>query len=295
VTDFLQLLLMGILVGGFYSQIAVGFVVIFKAGQTFNLAYGEMVMLGAYISWTAMVQWDLAKPVALLVTLVFAITLGLVVERLLLRRMTSAPIHTMIMLTLGLAGVLRGLVLVVWGPDPHAYPDIVPTGTVNLGDIMLPTNFIVSFFIAIAFVALLSLFFQYTKAGLSMRAASEDKVAAQSLGISVKRIYQLSWVTASIIAALGGILLAGISGVNLGLAFMGLMTLSVVILVGIDSILGALLAVILMGVATKMAEGYLERIESLKGIGEIFPMMLTLVVLLIRPHGLLGQKTVERV
>ena len=122
----------------------------------------------------------------------------------------------MIMLTLGLMGLLRGLVLVVWGPDPHAYPDIVPTGTAHLGDISLPTNFIVSFFIAIAFVALLSLFFQYTKAGLSMRAASEDKVAAQSLGISVKRIYQLSWVTASIIAALGGILLAGISGINLG-------------------------------------------------------------------------------
>jgi len=235
----------------------------------------------------------LSKPVALVVTLTFAIALGLVVERALLRRMIGAPIHTMIMLTLGLMGLLRGLVLVAWGPDPHAYPDVIPTGTVNLGDIVLPTNFIVSFFIAIVFVALLSLFFQYTKAGLSMRAASEDTMAAQSLGISVKRIYQLSWVTASIIAALGGILLASITNINLGLAFMGLMTLSVVILGGIDSILGAIFAGLLMGVGTKMAAGYLD--EYMRGIAEVFPMVLTLLVLLIRPHGLLGQKTIERV
>ena len=293
-TEFLQLLLMGILIGGVYSQVAVGFVVIYKSGKIFNLAYGEMVMLGAYVSWTCMDEWDLSKPVALVVTLTFAIALGLVVERALLRRMIGAPIHTMIMLTLGLASLFQGLVLVAWGPDPHAYPDIVPTGTAfHLGSNGLSTTFVVSFLIAIAFVALLSLFFQYTKAGLSMRAASEDTMAAQSLGISVKRIYQLSWVTASIIAALGGILLASITNIHMGLAFMGLMTLSVVILGGIDSILGAMLAGLLLGVATKMAAGYLD--EYMRGIGEVFPMVLVLLVLLIRPHGLLGQKTIERV
>jgi len=284
----------GILTGGIYALIALGFVVIYKATGVFNFAQGEIVMVSAYICWALLVQFGLPLWISFALTFAFAAGLGLVVERFALRPMIGQPLLAAMMITLALIAVLDGLVTVIWGSRQEVLPDFFPRAPLHLGSVMISQQLLMGFGIAVALFVAFVLFFKRTKIGLGMRATAEDHQVSMSLGIKVSSSFAISWVIACIVAAVGGILLGSINGVNMNLAFLGLKAFPVVILGGLDSIPGAIIAGLLVGVLEKLATGYIDPLVG-GGFAEIFPFIILLFVLLVRPYGLFGTKKIERI
>lgn len=291
---FLQLVMSGIMTGGIYALIALGFVVVWKATGVFNFAQGEIVMVSAYICWALVVQLGLPLGVSFLLTFLIAAGIGLLVERFALRPLIGQPVLAAMMVTLALIAVLDGLVTVIWGSRQEVLPDFFPRQPLHLGSIMISQQLLVGFGIALALFVLFVLFFQRSKMGLGMRATAEDHQVSMSLGIRVSTSFAMSWVIACIVAAVGGILLGSINGVNMNLGFLGLKAFPVVILGGLDSIQGAIVAGLLVGVLEKLATGYIDPFVG-GGFAEIFPFIILLFVLLVRPYGLFGTKKIERI
>jgi branched-chain amino acid transport system permease protein len=291
---FLQLIMSGILTGGIYALIALGFVVIYKATGVFNFAQGEIVMVSAYVCWALLVQFGLPLGISFALTFAFAAGLGLVVERFALRPMIGQPLLAAMMITLALIAVLDGLVTVIWGSRQEVLPDFFPRQPLHLGSVMISQQLLMGFGIAVALFVAFVLFFQRTKIGLGMRATAEDHQVSMSLGIKVSTSFAMSWVIACIVAAVGGILLGSVNGVNMNLAFLGLKAFPVVILGGLDSIPGAIVAGLIVGVLEKLATGYIDPLVG-GGFAEIFPFIILLFVLMVRPYGLFGTKKIERI
>lgn len=295
-TIVFQLLLSGILVGGIYGLIAMGFVITYRNARVFNIAYGQFAVVGAFMAWTFLgspSEPRLPLPIALLLTIIAAIVFGLVVERLLFRHMIGKPIFATFMLTLGLLAVLHSLVMIIWGPETVALATTIPKGPVNVGDIVLAKEYIWSFGLAVIVVLALVLFFRYTRMGLAMRAAYEDQVAARCLGVSAALGAKLAWVLCALIATVGGILIASVSGVSMMLSELVMLVLAVVLIGGLDSFVGCIVGGLILAIGHNLASYYLG--PYLPGVESIFGMILILVVLLIRPSGLFGAKPIERV
>jgi branched-chain amino acid transport system permease protein len=273
-----------------------GFVVTYRSAQVFNIAYGQFAVLGAFIAWAFIGSPQSPRfplPVALLLTLISVIVFGLVVERLLFRRMIGRPIFASFMLTLGLLALLYGTVMIVWGPSVRMMATTVPTGPVHLGAIVLAKEFIWSFAVAVVATLAFVLFFRRTKLGLGMRAAYDNQLAARCLGVSSKLNSQIAWVLCAVIAAVGGILITTVSGVSIALSDLVMFVLAVVLIGGMDSFVGCVFGGLILAVGANLASYYLG--PYLPGIEGIFGMILILLVLLIRPNGLMGTKPIERV
>jgi len=295
-TIILQLVLSGVLVGGIYGLIAMGFVITYRNAQVFNIAYGQFAVVGAFIAWTFIgspSEPRLPLPIALFLTIVAAIIFGLVVERVLFRHMIGRPIFATFVLTLGLLAVLHSLVMMVWGPGTLALSTTIPKGPVNLGDIVLAKEYIWSFCLAVVLVIALVVFFRRTRMGLAMRAAYEDQVAARCLGVSAALNAKLAWVLCAVIATVGGILIASVSGVSMMLSELVMLVLAVVLIGGLDSFVGCIVGGFILAIGSNLTSYYLG--PYVPGIESIFGMVLILVVLLIRPSGLLGTRPIERV
>lgn len=295
-TIVLQLVLSGVLVGSIYGLIAMGFVITYRNAQVFNIAYGQFAVVGAFIAWTFLgspSEPRLPLPIALVLTIIAAIVFGLVVERLLFRHMIGRPIFATFMLTLGLLAVLHSLVMIVWGPETLALATTIPKGPVYLGDIVLAREYIWSFCLAVVVVVALVLFFRLTRMGLAMRAAYEDQVAARCLGVSAKLNHQIAWVMCALVATVGGILIASVSGVSMMLSELVMVVLAVVLIGGLDSFVGCIVGGLILAIGHNLASYYLG--PHVPGIESIFGMVLILVVLLIRPSGLFGTRPIERV
>ena len=295
-TIVLQLVLSGILVGSVYGLIAMGFVITYRSAQVFNIAYGQFAVVGAYMAWTFLgspAAPRLPLPIALLLTFIAAIAFGLLVERLLFRHMIGRPIFATFMLSLGLLAVLHSLVMLIWGPRTLALATAIPKGPVILGDIVLAKEYIWSFGLAVVVASALILFFQRTRLGLAMRAAYEDQVAARCLGVSAKLNAQIAWVICALIATVGGILIASVSGVSMLLSELVMLVLAVVLIGGLDSLIGCLVGGLILAIGHNLTSYYLSPYAP--GIESIFSMILILVVLLIRPNGLFGTRPIERV
>jgi branched-chain amino acid transport system permease protein len=207
--------------------------------------------------------------------------------------MIGKPIFATFMLTLGLLAVLHSLVMIVWGPETVALATTIPKGPVNVGDIVLAREYIWSFGLAVIVVLALVLFFRYTRMGLAMRAAYEDQVAARCLGVSAALGAKLAWVLCAVIATVGGILIASVSGVSMMLSELVMLVLAVVLIGGLDSFVGCIVGGLILAIGHNLASYYLG--PYLPGVESIFGMILILVVLLIRPSGLFGAKPIERV
>ncbi len=295
-TIVLQLVLSGVLVGSVYGLIAMGFVITYRSAQVFNIAYGQFAVVGAYMAWTFLgspAAPRLPLPIALLLTFIAAIVFGLLVERLLFRRMIGRPIFATFMLSLGLLAVLHSLVMLIWGPRTLALATTIPKGPIILGDIVLAQEYVWSFGLAVVVASALILFFQRTRLGLAMRAAYEDQVAARCLGVSAKLNAQIAWVICALIATVGGILIASVSGVSMLLSELVMLVLAVVLIGGLDSLIGCLVGGLILAIGHNLTSYYLSPYAP--GIESIFSMILILVVLLIRPSGLFGTRPIERV
>jgi len=289
-TTFLQYLSTGILVGGIYALIALGLVLIYKSSSVFNFAQGDLVMLGAFIMWSLLQEMGLPMLVALPLALAAAWLTGIIIERLALRPLIGQPILSTVMITLALSYFLKGFCILVWTANRREFPELIPTTPVQVGDVVLSQQLLWSFGISIVAFTLLALFFQYSRAGLLMRATAEDHQVALSMGISVKRIFALSWSLAAMVATLGGLLLGSINGVDPTLGVIGLKAFPAVLVGGLDSVPGALIGGITVGIVESLAAGFIE-----PSLGEIAPFIVLLLILIVKPDGLFGLKRIERV
>lgn len=284
----------GVVVGSIYALVALGFVLIYKASDALNLANGEFVLIGSYICLTLVAVYQIPFIVAFLITLVFNAVLGMTVERVVLRPLISAPVISVIMATIGLASLLGGLVHMIWGYQTKSFPPIFPSTPIRMGEIIISPVYLWSFVIVMVLLVAFTIFFKFSKMGLAMRAVADDQMAALSMGISVKRVYAITWGIAALVAAVGGVLLGNINGVNSSMVTIGLTVLPVVILGGLDSIPGAIVGGFIIGIVQNLAAGYLQPILG-GGIKEVIPFIIITIILMIKPHGLFGKGGIERV
>ena len=292
---FLQLVINGLVVGSVYGLVALGFVIIFKSTGVVNFAQGEFLLLGAYISLAIVNHYAMPFWIAALITLGFSIVLGMLIERLILRPMIGEPVISVIMVTLGLSSVLKAVVQGIWGTDTRPFPEIFPASPVQIGPLPVSQGYLWSVACIAVLLLLFSLFFKYSRAGIAMRATAFSQQVAQSMGISVRRMFALAWAISAVVSAIGGILLGGVrGGVDAALAAIGLKVIPVVILGGLDSIPGAIVGGLIVGVLENLAGGYLDPVFS-GGVKEVAPFAILVLILMIKPYGLFGKVHIERV
>ena len=292
---FLQLVINGVVVGSVYALVALGFVIIFKSTSVVNFAQGEFLLLGAYISLAVVSQTSMPFWVAVVVTLLFSVALGMLIERLILRPMIGEPVISVIRVTLGLSSILKAIVQGIWGTDTRPFPEIFPSTPVQIGPLPVSQGYIYSLVCVAILLLLFTLFFKYSRVGIAMRATAFSQQVAQSMGISVRRMFALAWAIAAVVSAIGGILLGGVrGGVDAALAAIGLKVIPVVILGGLDSIIGAIVGGLIVGVLENLAGGYLDPIFG-GGVKEVAPFVVLVLILMIKPYGLFGKVHIDRV
>ena len=289
-TFFLGQVSTGVLVGSIYALVAVGFVVIYKTTSIFNFAQGDLVALGAYVGWVFISELGLPLWAALFLGLAVGLILGALIERFTLRPMVGQPMLSLVMLTLALGILIRAITLLIWKARVKAYPPTFPMTPLTVGEIVFPYPLLFAFAISIVLVVLLSLFFRYTKIGLGMRAVAADHQLARSVGIPIRWIVALSWGIGVMAALITGNLLGGITSASMVMSEVGFKAIAVALVGGLESVMGAVLAGLLMGVLEALAVGYIGH-----GIGTVFSFAILILMLMIRPYGLFGLKRVERI
>jgi branched-chain amino acid transport system permease protein len=275
--------------------VALGFVLIFKASAVVNFGPGELVLFGAYVSWATILPMKLPLYVALPITLGVAILLGIIIERGVLRPLIGEPIISVIMVTFGVASVIRGFLNLTWGSDTRPFPVLFSQEPFRLGPVPVSPVHLWSFVGVLVLLAGFSVFFKYSLTGMAMRATADNQQVAQSLGVSVKRVFALSWCVATVVSTLGGIILGSVrGGVDFSLADLGLKVFPVVILGGLDSVAGAIIGGVLIGVLENLSGGYLDPVLG-GGVKEVAPFVVLVIILMLRPYGLFGKVEIERV
>jgi branched-chain amino acid transport system permease protein len=296
-TDFLQLCFAGLALGSRYALVALGFVIIFKASGVINFAQGALVTLGAYLAYNFNQTWNLPFVLALPMAVATGALVGVVVQRLLLRRMVGRPVFAVIMITIGLLFLLDQAIPSVWGYDALDLGDPWGIDTVTVGGVVLAVKDLWA--IALAGVVLLGffLFFKYSRMGVAMRASALDQEAALARGISVRRVFAWSWGIAGGVAALAGVSLgSGPAAVTPSLGLVALAAFPAMILGGLDSPKGAVVGGVLIGVTQTLTAGYQPEYAAFLGNNfyVVMPYVVMIAILLIRPYGLFGTKEVQR-
>lgn len=292
---FLQLLVTGIMLGGVYGLVALGLVIIYKSSRILNLGHGGFLMILSYLAWSFAEQMGMPMWLSIIAVLAVSVGLGYGVERVILRPLTGQPILATIIVTLALAEALYGVQTLAWGGFTQAYHDFIPETAFTLGVVSIPQPYVWSFAVALFFFVLFFFFFRYTKQGLAMQIVSEDHQVARSLGIDVRKVFALTWVFALIMAAVAGILYGALHVIDVTNAEIGLIkALPVVLLGGLESLPGALVGGVIVGVAEMVGSGYLDPIVG-GGSQNVIPLILMLLILLIKPYGLFGWVRIERI
>jgi branched-chain amino acid transport system permease protein len=290
----LQLTITGLAVGLVYSLIALGFVLVWKSTGVANLALGQLLLLFAWFAYSMLAEAGLPVWLGLILTIVFAIITGWLVERIVLRPLIAQPILSLITVTLGMGFFIEGLVIFIWPQSIAALPQIFPQTPIHIGSAVVSQEYLWAAAISVILFVLISLFFKYNRTGIVMRATADDQRAVQACGIPVTRIFSRSWMLACALAAIGGVLMASIGGITAGLVSTGLRTFSVVILGGLDSFLGAMIAGPIIGIAENVGGGYLTPL-TWPGVNEVIPFVIIIIVMFIRPYGLFGEERIERI
>jgi branched-chain amino acid transport system permease protein len=297
-TAFLQNCFAGLALGSTYALVALGFVVIFKSTGVINFAQGGLLALGAYLGYTFANNLALAFGVAILLACLVAAIVGAGFERIVLRRMVGQPPFAVIMITIGLLFVLEPVVTAIWGFDNKQVRNPWNIQTVQVGGLVFGVRDLWTIGLTAAVVAAFFVFFRYSSLGLAMRVTAFDPEAALAQGISARRVYAVSWAIAAALAALAGIALAaGPGGLSPSIGDIALGAFPAMIVGGMDSTAGAVLGGLVVGFAEALTRGYQDQLFSWAGenVSVIVPYLLMIVILLIRPYGLLGTKDVRRV
>ena len=294
IIDFLNYLINGALVGLLYALIAMGFIVIYRASKVFNMAQGELVVFGGFMVWWMISQAGLPLWTGLPLAFAAAIVFGLAIERIFFSRLVGESVFAMVMVTIGLLILIRGLILMLFGPSVRPFPIIFPLKPFIFGDILIPRSLLFGGMITIVVGLGLSWFFNRTRAGLRMTAVAEDHQVALSLGISVKRSIAFAWALGSALSTLGAIIYLSGKSLNFLASDIGLSALPVALLAGFESIAGVLLAGLIVGVIQGLVTAYVDPVVG-GAVGSVFPFLIMLAILFVRPTGIFGWKTIERV
>ena len=293
--QFLVLLVSnGILLGLMYALIALGFVLVYKATDAINFAQGEFVMIAGFAVAVAMAAYGAPWWLAAGIGLAAMIGFGFGLERAMLRPLIGRPVVAVIMATIGLAAVLRGLGPLMWGAETRALPLPISDEPLVLGTLLVSPIQLVGAAVSLLFLAGFAWFFLKSRNGIAMRAVADDQQVAMALGINVERYFGIAWAMAGVVSALGGIVWGNLLGVDVHLALVGLKVFPVVILGGLDSIPGAIVGGLIVGVVENVAAGYIDPLVG-GGTKDFAPYVLMIVALMIRPYGIFGKQIIERI
>lgn len=291
---FFMTLTTGLMVGGIYALVALGWVLIYKCSGVLNLAMGELTIIGAYVT-LAFYEMGVPFLFAVLLTLCVGVVLGVLTERIFLDKLIGEPILAVIMVTVGLSFFLKGLVTFIWGTDTRVFqPPVFSIKPITLGFLMISPVYLWSFILAIVLLIIFVCFFKYTRWGLSMQATADDETAALSLGVSARFVYAAAWAIAFMSAGVGGALLGNINGINISVSYFGLLVLPAVVLGGLNSVPGAIVGGVTIGLLQNFSGTYLDQFFP-GGVKEIVPFAFMAAFLLFKPYGLWGWERIERV
>jgi branched-chain amino acid transport system permease protein len=301
----LQIAIAGLAIGSVYALIAMGIVLIYKCSGVVNFAQGGYAMIGAYAAY-GLGSLGLSPPLAAVGAVLVVAGVGALTELLVLRRMLKAPVVAVMMVTLGILIFLRAVCLAVWGPDQIAFPQLFPPGTVQLAGIFITYNYVAAAALSVVLSLGFLAFYRFTAMGLMQRCAADNSRAALAVGIHVSNQVSVAWAVSSGLAALGGALLATLDGLSLGLSSIGLVAFPVIVLGGLTSLMGSLVAGLLLGVLEAFTDGILTpaleswlrahtSIYSVGALQQVVPYLLVGLMLLVRPQGIFGRRGTERV
>lgn len=292
--DFLNYAVLGILTGQLYAVVAMGFVVIYRASRVFNFAQGELIVLGGFIVWTFLMALHLSPFIGMPLAIGAGALIGIVIERVFFRRLVGRSIFAMVMVTIGMIILLRGVMLMGWGPHERQFPAIFPLQPFIFGDLLIPTPLLASGVLSVVAALVLHHFFNRSRAGLALSAVSEDHEIAQSLGISVQRSMALAWALGVGLSVLGASLYLSGKTLTYNAAEIGFAAVPIALLAGLESIRGLLLGGAIVGLIQGLTSAYIDPVFGGQA-SAIVPYLFMLGVLLIRPTGLFGWKIIERV
>ncbi len=291
---YVELMINGLLVGSLYSIIALGFVIIYKASDAINFAQGEFVMFAGYVIAFFILSMQFPLVVAVVLALVVMVIVGFAVQWLVLQHLIGRPVVAIIMATIGLASFLQGLAQLLFGIETRNVPLPISNDPIFIGDILLNrVELVAAGFAAVGFAAF-GWFFVKSRSGIALRAIADDQQVSQAMGIDVRRYFGLAWAIAGVVALMGGVFWGNATGVDVQLALIGLKVFPVVILGGLDSIIGAIVAGLLVGLIESVAARVIDPYVG-GGTKDLTPYVLMILVLMVRPSGLFGKKVIERV
>ncbi|MDR3453434.1 MAG: branched-chain amino acid ABC transporter permease [Rhodoferax sp.] len=288
-SEFLEYSLLGLLSGGVMALIALSFVLIYKGTGVVNFAVGEVMMLGAYLYYAGAVTFGLAPWLAFVLSLAIIGVLAILVERAVLRPLSGQPAVAVLMATIGMANIIHGGVEAVWGGDTYSPPTLLPRTPLMMGEILIPGTVLGNFAVAALLIAAFLAFFRYSKTGIALRATASDPVTAATLGININYSQRLTWVLSGLVGTVAGVLIASSAGLSPQLAAAALSVFAAIILGGLDSILGAIVASLIIGWVEAVAAGYLGGKTR-----DVVPYIVVLAILVVKPYGIFGTRTIER-
>lgn len=292
---FFQLLINGLIVGALYGVVAMSFVLIYKASQVVNFAQGEFLLIGAWVCWWLLTRFQLPFFWGFLFTLVFMMLFGILLQVVVLRPMIGEPIIAVIMVTIGLSIFFQALMKWMFGVFAQPFPPIFATDSVNVFGLRVQTVYLMSLAISVLIMGGFAWFFKFSRLGLAMRATAFDQQVAQSLGISVRQMFALSWAISAMVSAVAGVVVGVVNGVSSALSTFGIKVFPAVILGGLDSIIGAVLGGLIIGLLENMAHYIDDRLLNWGNMYAVAPFYVLVIILMIKPYGLFGTKDIERV
>ena len=290
---FLLLMSNGILIGLMYALIALGFVLVYKATDAVNFAQGEFVMIAGILVAAALDVWKAPLWVSIALGLATMIAFGFALERVMLRKLIGRPVIAVVMATIGLAAILRGIGPTTFGAGSRPLPLPIPDEPIVLGPLFIPPIQLVGGLVSLLFLAGFGWFFVKSRKGIAMRAVADNQQVAMAMGINVERYFGLAWAMTGMVSALGGIIWGNIIGVDVNLALVGFKVFPVVILGGLDSIPGAIVGGLIVGIVENIAAGYVDPYVG-GGTKDFAPYVLMILALMVRPYGIFGKRKIER-
>ncbi|MEA3543630.1 MAG: branched-chain amino acid ABC transporter permease [Thermodesulfobacteriota bacterium] len=291
----MQLVVNGVIVGTLYGVVAMCFVLIYKSTRVVNFAQGEFLLIGAWTCWCLLVKFELPFWLGFLLTLTFMVVFGIALQMIVLRPMIGEPIISVIMVTIGLATFFQALMGLLFGHETKTYPQVFETTSINVLGMQVQSAYLLSMVVSVLIMIVFYFFFKYSKMGLAMRATAFDQQVAQSLGISVKSVFAASWAISAVVSALAGIVIGMVNGVSSALSFFGIKVFPAVILGGLDSIVGAVVGGLIIGVLENVAEFVDSQWLHIGNLYGIAPFYALVIILMIKPYGLFGTKDIERI
>ncbi len=294
--DFLiQLLVNGFIIGLLYGVVAMSFVLIYKSSQVVNFAQGEFLLVGAWACWWLLAKFSMPFYMAFLLTLLFMMLFGIIVQIIILKPLIGEPIISIIMVTIGLSIFFQAIMNWMFGVFTEPFPQIFSSESLNIFGLNVQTAYLMSGLISIFIMISFALFFKKSKLGLAMRATAFDQQAAQSLGVSIKQVFAAAWAISAMVSAVAGVVFGIVNGISSGIAFMGIKVFPAVILGGLDSVLGAILGGLVIGLLEHFAHYIDVQFLNVGNLIRIAPFYALIIILMIKPYGFFGTKDIERV